>query len=100
LNARYLQEMVDALETEPKMRERIRFAVQQWTAAASPSNFFALNPEAQKTLLDSKGESLRQGVMNLLGECSAARFRRRTNRVSWSAKISRTPKARWCSRTT
>ena len=68
LNARYLQEMVDALDTEPKMRERIRFAVQQWTAAASPSNFFALNPEAQKTLLDSKGESLRQGVMNLLSD--------------------------------
>jgi polyhydroxyalkanoate synthase len=68
LNARYLQEMVDALETEPKVRERIRFAVQQWTAAASPSNFFALNPEAQKTLLDSQGESLRQGVMNLLGD--------------------------------
>jgi polyhydroxyalkanoate synthase len=68
LNARYLQQMVDALDTEPKTRERIRFAVQQWTAAASPSNFFALNPEAQKTLLDSKGESLRQGVMNLLGD--------------------------------
>ncbi len=68
LNARYLQEMVDALDTEPKVRERIRFAVQQWTAAASPSNFFALNPEAQKTLLDSQGESLRQGVMNLLGD--------------------------------
>jgi polyhydroxyalkanoate synthase len=68
LNARYLQEMVDALDTEPKVRERIRFAVQQWTAAASPSNFFALNPEAQKTLLESKGESLRQGVMNLLGD--------------------------------
>ncbi|MGF6262371.1 polyhydroxyalkanoate synthase [Paraburkholderia youngii] len=68
LNARYLQQMVDALDTQPKTRERIRFAVQQWTAAASPSNFFALNPEAQKTLLDSKGESLRQGVMNLLGD--------------------------------
>ncbi|HEY2021974.1 class I poly(R)-hydroxyalkanoic acid synthase [Paraburkholderia sp.] len=68
LNARYLQEMVDALDTQPKMRERIRFAVQQWTAAASPSNFFALNPEAQKTLLDSKGESLRQGVLNLLAD--------------------------------
>jgi polyhydroxyalkanoate synthase len=68
LNARYLQELVDALDTESKTRERIRFAVQQWTAAASPSNFFALNPEAQKTLLDSKGESLRQGVLNLLGD--------------------------------
>lgn len=68
LNARYLQELVEALDTEPKVRERIRFAVQQWTAAASPSNFFALNPEAQKTLLESRGESLRQGVANLLGD--------------------------------
>jgi polyhydroxyalkanoate synthase len=68
LNARYLQELVEALDTEPKMRERIRFAVQQWTAAASPSNFFALNPEAQKTLLESRGESLRQGVTNLLSD--------------------------------
>jgi polyhydroxyalkanoate synthase len=68
LNARYLQELVDAVEAEPKMRERIRFAVQQWTAAASPSNFFALNPEAQKTLLESRGESLRQGVTNLLSD--------------------------------
>jgi polyhydroxyalkanoate synthase len=68
LNARYLQELVEALDTEPKVRERIRFAVQQWTAAASPSNFFALNPEAQKTLLESGGESLRQGVTNLLSD--------------------------------
>ena len=68
LNARYLQELVDALETDQKTRERIRFAVQQWTAAASPSNFFALNPEAQKTLLESNGESLRQGVTNLLND--------------------------------
>lgn len=68
LNARYLQALADALDTDAKTRERIRFAVQQWTAATSPSNFFALNPEAQKTLLDSHGESLRQGVMNLLAD--------------------------------
>ncbi|MBP0595593.1 class I poly(R)-hydroxyalkanoic acid synthase [Paraburkholderia sp. LEh10] len=68
LNARYLQELADAIEADQKTRERIRFAVQQWTAAASPSNFFALNPEAQKTLLESNGESLRQGVMNLLAD--------------------------------
>ncbi|TKC90253.1 class I poly(R)-hydroxyalkanoic acid synthase [Trinickia terrae] len=68
LNARYLQELADAVETDPKTRERIRFAVQQWTAAAAPSNFFALNPEAQKTLLESQGESLRQGILNLLAD--------------------------------
>ncbi|MEA3120202.1 MAG: poly[(R)-3-hydroxyalkanoate] polymerase subunit PhaC, partial [Paraburkholderia sp.] len=68
LNARYLQELADSVDADPKTRERIRFAVQQWTAAASPSNYFALNPEAQKTLLDSQGESLRQGVTNLLAD--------------------------------
>ncbi|MHA7150235.1 PHA/PHB synthase family protein, partial [Burkholderia pseudomallei] len=68
LNARYLQELADALETDPKTRERIRFTVQQWTAAASPSNFLALNPEAQKNLVETQGESLRLGMMNLLAD--------------------------------
>jgi len=68
LNARYLQELVDAIDTDPKTRERIRFAVQQWTAAASPSNFLALNPDAQNALLETHGESLRQGVLNLLAD--------------------------------
>ncbi|HTI16239.1 MAG TPA: class I poly(R)-hydroxyalkanoic acid synthase [Trinickia sp.] len=68
LNTRYLQALADAVDAEPKMRERIRFAVEQWTAAASPSNFFALNPEAQKTLLESQGESMRQGMLNLLAD--------------------------------
>ncbi len=66
LNERYLQEFADAVQSDPKTRERIRFTVQQW--AASPSNYFALNPDAQKTLIESKGESLRQGMMNLLGD--------------------------------
>ncbi|KVK88671.1 poly-beta-hydroxybutyrate polymerase [Burkholderia savannae] len=68
LNARYLQELADALETDPKTRERIRFAVQQWTAAAAPSNFLALNPEAQKNLVETQGESLRLGMKNLLAD--------------------------------
>ncbi|SAL01892.1 poly(R)-hydroxyalkanoic acid synthase, class I [Caballeronia fortuita] len=68
LNARYLQELADAVQSDPKTRERIRFTVQQWAAAAAPSNFLAFNPEAQKTLIESKGESLRQGMMNLLAD--------------------------------
>ncbi|MFC5428126.1 class I poly(R)-hydroxyalkanoic acid synthase [Paraburkholderia denitrificans] len=74
LNARYLHELVDAIDTDPKTRERIRFAVQQWTAATSPSNFFALNPDAQSALLESHGESLRQGVMNLLGDLTRGKI--------------------------
>jgi polyhydroxyalkanoate synthase subunit PhaC len=74
LNARYMHELVDAIDTDPKTRERIRFAVQQWTAATSPSNFLALNPDAQNVLLESHGESLRQGVMNLLGDLTRGKI--------------------------
>ncbi|WP_373566362.1 MULTISPECIES: class I poly(R)-hydroxyalkanoic acid synthase [Mycetohabitans] len=68
LNSRYLNKLADALDADAKTRERIRFVVEQWIAAASPSNFLALNPEAQKMLLDTQGESLRQGIANLLAD--------------------------------
>lgn len=68
LNSRYLEKLADAVDADAKTRERIRFVLKQWIAAASPSNFLAFNPEAQKALLDSHGESLRQGIVNLLAD--------------------------------
>jgi polyhydroxyalkanoate synthase len=68
LNSRYLTQLAEAVDADAKTRERIRFIMSQWVAAASPSNFLALNPEAQKALVDSHGESLRQGIMNLLAD--------------------------------
>ena len=66
LNARTLAGMVDAVEADAKTRARIRFAVEQLTAAAAPSNFLAFNAEAQKMAIDTKGESIAKGVQNLL----------------------------------
>ncbi|AQW29583.1 class I poly(R)-hydroxyalkanoic acid synthase [Ralstonia syzygii subsp. celebesensis] len=66
LNARTLMEMAEAVQADAKTRERVRFAVSQWTAAMSPSNFLATNPEAQKQLIESRGESLRTGILNML----------------------------------
>lgn len=66
LNARTLMAMTDALDTDDKTRARIRFAVEQWAAASSPSNFWALNAEAQQKAIDSKGESIAKGVQNML----------------------------------
>ena len=66
LNARFLMKMVEGLEGDAKTRERIRFAVQQWVDAASPSNFLALNPEAQRKAVETGGESLSQGLRQLL----------------------------------
>jgi polyhydroxyalkanoate synthase len=65
LNARTLMKMADALQGDEKTRARVRFAVQQWIDAASPSNYLALNPEAQRKALETKGESIAQGLRHL-----------------------------------
>lgn len=66
LNSRTLLGMAEAVETDDKTRARIRFALEQVTAAASPSNYMALNADAQKKAIDSKGESIAKGIQNLL----------------------------------
>jgi len=66
LNARTLMGLADAVEADAKTKARIRFAVEQWMAASSPSNFLALNAEAQKKAIETKGESIAKGVQNLL----------------------------------
>jgi polyhydroxyalkanoate synthase len=66
LNARTLMQLADSVEGDEKTRQRVRFAVQQWIDAASPSNYLALNPEAQRRALETKGESIAKGVQHLL----------------------------------
>jgi polyhydroxyalkanoate synthase len=66
LNSRTLMGMADAVEADEKTRARIRFAVEQLSAASAPSNFMALNAEAQKKAIDTKGESIAKGMQNLL----------------------------------
>ena len=66
LNARTLLALVDATDCELKVRNRLRFAIDQWIAASAPSNFLALNPEAQMKAVESKGESIAKGVHNLI----------------------------------
>ena len=66
LNARALLGLVEAAETDAKTKARLRFAVEQWMAASAPSNFMALNAEAQKMAIETNGESIAKGVQNLL----------------------------------
>ena len=68
LNARTLMQMADSLQGDEKTRQRIRFAVQQWIDAAAPSNYLALNPEAQRKALDTQGESIALGMKHLLDD--------------------------------
>ena len=66
LNSQALTGMAEAVQADEKTRERIRFAVDQWVAAMAPSNFLALNPDAQQKALETKGESLTKGMQNML----------------------------------
>jgi len=68
LNARALMQMAESVEGDAKTRARIRFAVQQWIDAASPSNFLALNPEAMNKALSTQGQSLAAGMQQLLAD--------------------------------
>ena len=68
LNARALMQMAESVEGDAKTRARIRFAVQQWIDAASPSNFLALNPEALGKALATQGQSLGTGMQQLLAD--------------------------------
>jgi polyhydroxyalkanoate synthase subunit PhaC len=74
LNARFLTSLADSVDATPKVKQKISFAVQQMIDAMSPANFFATNPEAQKKLLDTKGESLTKGLVNMLSDMQKGRI--------------------------
>ncbi len=65
LNARTLLHLAEQLQGDEKTKARVRFAVLQWIDVASPSNYLALNPEAQKKAIETQGESITQGLRQL-----------------------------------
>ncbi|GAA4029290.1 class I poly(R)-hydroxyalkanoic acid synthase [Actimicrobium antarcticum] len=74
LNSRFLTAMADAVTAPPKAKEKIRFNVQQMVDAMSPANFLVTNPEAQQKIIDTKGESLVQGITQMLSDIKKGRI--------------------------
>ena len=68
LNANTLSKLADSLQGDEKCRQRVRFAVQQFVDAASPSNYLALNPEALRLAVESGGKTLQAGLDQLLAD--------------------------------
>ncbi|QXZ11001.1 alpha/beta fold hydrolase [Comamonas sp. Y33R10-2] len=68
LGSRMLTGMAEAVKGDEKTRSRVRFGVEQWVAAMAPSNFLALNADALNKIVETKGESLAQGISNLLAD--------------------------------
>jgi poly[(R)-3-hydroxyalkanoate] polymerase subunit PhaC len=74
INSIFLADCVEAVEAEPFAKERLRFAARQMIDALSPANFVATNPEAIKLALETRGESLTKGVLNLIEDAHKGRI--------------------------
>ena len=74
LNAEFMQKLADAVDGERQVRDRVKFATQQWVDMLSPANFLATNPEAQFKLLETKGESLKAGLEHLFDDLQRGRI--------------------------
>ncbi|WP_343583513.1 class I poly(R)-hydroxyalkanoic acid synthase [Herbaspirillum sp.] len=68
LNSRFLLALADAVKGSDKVRNRVRFAVQQMIDAMSPANFLATNPVAQQKVIETGGESLTKGIAQLIAD--------------------------------
>jgi polyhydroxyalkanoate synthase subunit PhaC len=72
LTTRWADDLVKhADELEPHDREKAKFYLRQVSAALSPSNFLATNPELLRTTLAESGENLVRGLKMLAEDIQA-----------------------------
>ena len=72
LTTRWADDLVKhADELDPHDREKAQFYLRQVTAALSPSNFLATNPELLRTTLAESGENLVRGLKMLAEDIDA-----------------------------
>lgn len=75
LNAKYLKEVVEvAPAADDKTRQRMRFLARQLVDAMAPSNFAATNPEFIKLALETQGQSIAEGINNLIEDFGKGRI--------------------------
>lgn len=68
LNSKHLFELAKAVEADEKTKVKILFTTEQMVDALSPSNFIATNPEVLENIISSQGQSIQNGIVNLLGD--------------------------------
>jgi polyhydroxyalkanoate synthase len=75
LNAEYLKQMAGAVPIPEKLsRNRVQFATRQLVDALAPTNFAATNPEFIQKALETKGESIKLGIQNLIADMEKGRI--------------------------
>lgn len=74
LSAKAMEQMADAADINDAERQRLQFSVMQWIDAVSPSNYLATNPDVLRTLLESQGQSLTQGMQYFFQDLQKGRM--------------------------
>ena len=74
INSEHLSSLAQAVEAEPKVKNRIIFATEQIISSMAPTNFLATNPEAIQELIQTNGESLTNGLKNLLSDLQVGKI--------------------------
>ena len=75
LNTQYLKQVVEVMPAEDeKAKNRLRFVARQLADAMAPSNFAATNPEFIKLALETKGQSITDGINNLIRDFEKGRI--------------------------
>ncbi len=67
-------EAVEGASLDAPTKQRMRFFMRQYLDAAAPSNYLLTNPEALKAAMESQGETLQEGMKNLLGDLERGRI--------------------------
>ncbi|GHT84588.1 poly-beta-hydroxybutyrate polymerase [Betaproteobacteria bacterium] len=69
INSKFLNQVADSIPMEDgRAKARVQFLTAQYVDALAPSNFAATNPDFIRTAIETKGESIAQGVKNLLAD--------------------------------
>jgi polyhydroxyalkanoate synthase len=75
INSEYMRKLAEASPVpEGQAKDRLRFVTRQLIEATAPSNFVATNPEFVQKALETKGESITQGIKNLIGDLEKGRI--------------------------
>jgi len=75
LNTQFVKEMVELIPAaDDKARNRMRFLARQVSDALAPTNFAATNPEFIKLAVETKGQSITDGINNLIRDFEKGRI--------------------------
>ncbi|HSW82130.1 MAG TPA: alpha/beta fold hydrolase, partial [Usitatibacter sp.] len=74
LTSKMMMEAVEEAALDAPTKQRMRFFMRQYLDAAAPSNYLMTNPEALKAAIESRGETLHEGMKNLLADMEKGRI--------------------------